>query len=248
VQETYRAIKGRRSDEIPTVVTTPEGKAQGVIVLAAEAYGINRFMRSVAHDLAEAGYIAITPDYYRGGGPTKPDDYSDTTEVREFVASLDFVRGTHDILAGIDEAVRETAILGKVPRFVWGYCTGGTLALLAAALDNRIDGAVLFFPSQPRFEHLTSKRPVHPIDMLWNVSCPMMLLYGDRDEPLRAIAQEFVARLEQWEIPNKICVYPGAGHAFSAPDPPFRNEAAATASWADAMEFIREIGPHSRSH
>ena len=37
-------------------------------------------------------------------------------------------------------------------------------------------------------------------------------------------------------------VYPGAGHAFSAPVPPLRHDEADVASWADALAFLRRHG------
>jgi carboxymethylenebutenolidase len=122
---------------------------------------------------------------------------------------------------------------------VWGYCTGATLALLAASLDRRLAASVLFFPSQPTFPEITVSRPVQPIDMLWNVAAPMLVIYGDEDpiapaEMIAAIRQ----RLEQWHVPHEINIYPGAGHAFSAPVPPMRNHDADVVSWADALEFL----------
>ena len=120
---------------------------------------------------------------------------------------------------------------------VWGYCTGATLALLAASLDRDLAGAVLFFPSQPTFPELTSKRPLQPIDLLWNVNCPMLWIYGDQDDILVGVMPEVRRRLEDWDIEHEIRVYPGAGHAFSAPAPPLRNEAADVASWSDALAF-----------
>jgi carboxymethylenebutenolidase len=82
---------------------------------------------------------------------------------------------------------------------VWGYCTGATLAMLAASLDRQLAAGVLFFPSQPTFPELTPKRPVQPIDLLWNVACPMQLLIGENDF-LFDLIPEFRRRSEQWHI------------------------------------------------
>ena len=64
---------------------------------------------------------------------SKPDDYSDFTEVMGFIGELDFAGATKDILAGIDHA-RSLPEVDPERVVVWGYCTGGTLAMLGAAL------------------------------------------------------------------------------------------------------------------
>jgi carboxymethylenebutenolidase len=230
-----------KGGRVPVLVHEPLGGARRpAIVLGAEAYGINAFTRDVAARLAAAGYVVLVPDYYRGESLSRPDDYSDFTEVMGFIDRLDFGQGTHDMLAAIDHARSLSTVDGRRV-LVWGYCTGGTLALLAACLDRQLAGAVLFFPSQPTFPELTPKRPVQPIDLLWNVACPVQLLYGDEDPILATLAPEIERRLTQWGVEHEIRVYAGAGHAFSAPDPPLRNDAADTASWPDALAFAARV-------
>jgi carboxymethylenebutenolidase len=225
----------------PALVYQPATTRPGpAVVLSAEAYGINDFTRQVASALAAEGYVVVVPDYYRGHGLRDPDNYADFTEVMQFIDALDFTQGTHDIMAGIDHA-RGLPSVDPKQVIVWGYCTGATLAMLAASLDRQLLGAVLFFPSQPTFPELTPSRPVQPVDLLWNVACPLLLIYGDQDEMLVAQMPEIRRRLEQWRIAHDIRVYPGAGHAFSAPGPPLRNEAAAVASWADALAFAADL-------
>jgi carboxymethylenebutenolidase len=79
--------------------------------------------------------------------------------------------------------------------------------------------------------------------MLWNVSCPILLILGDQDAMLVDLVPEFRRRFELWGITHEIQVYAGAGHAFSAPVPPLRNDAADKASWRDALSFLAEYCP-----
>ena len=228
---------------VPTLVYAPGGEGpHPAIVLAAEAFGINEFTRRVASELAAEGYLVVVPDYYRGNGLRDPESYTDFTEVMEFIDALDFGQGTHDVMAAIDY-VRGRPDVDPRRVGVWGYCTGGTLAMLAASLDRGLAGAVLFFPSQPTFPDLSPKRPVQPIDLLWNVACPVLLILGDQDEVLFGMVPEFRRRFEQWHVEHEIRVYEGAGHAFSAPVPPLRDDAADRASWSDALAFAaRHLG------
>jgi carboxymethylenebutenolidase len=225
--------------KVPTLVYVPAGPGRRpAVVLSPEAFGINTFTKEVSSKLAEAGYVVVVPDYYRGNGLKNRESYTEFTEVMHFIDNLDFVGATHDVMAAIDYA-RTLPEVQADKIVVWGYCTGATLALLAASLDRRLAASVLFFPSQPTFPEITVSRPVQPIDMLWNVAAPMLVIYGDEDpiapaEMIAAIRQ----RLEQWHVPHEINIYPGAGHAFSAPVPPMRNHDADVVSWADALEFL----------
>lgn len=152
-------------------------------MLGAEAYGPNRFTRGIQAKLVGLGYAVALPDYYRGQGPVKTDDYDDFTEVMEHIARLDFTRGARDLAEAVD-ALRETPRVDPRRVSVWGYCTGGTLAWLAACLRGDLSAAVLYFPSQPAFAELTPRTPVHPVDLLWQLTCPTLFLYGDQDRLL----------------------------------------------------------------
>ena len=165
-----------RGAAVPALVYSPSSpESCPAVVLAAEAFGINDFTRLVASRLALEGYVVVVPDYYRGKGLTKPEGYDDFTEVMQFIEDLDFVAGTHDIVAGIDYA-RGLPAVDPARVTVWGYCTGGTLAMLAASVGPRPgrDRAVFSQPAdlsraddeapgaahRPALEHLVSG-PAH---------------------------------------------------------------------------------------
>jgi carboxymethylenebutenolidase len=232
----------RGDTSIPTLVYRDRGASPGpAVVIAAEAYGVNRFTRDVASRLAAAGSVVVVPDYYRGAGLTRPDDYSDFTEVVSFIERLDFVGATHDVMTAVGHA-RALPEVDPARVVVWGYCTGGTLAMLASSLDRSLAGAVWFFPSQPTFEHLGPTRPVHAVDLLWNVACPVLVVYGEEDPvaPAEVIA-DLRRRLEQWGVDHEVRLYPGAGHAFCSPGPPLHHAEADAASWVEAMAFLTRV-------
>jgi carboxymethylenebutenolidase len=209
------------------------------VVIGAEAYGINPFIQGVRQRLVGLGYAAAVPDYYHGEGPRDVAAYDDFAEVVEHIGRLDFTRGARDLAQAVD-ALRATP--GVDPRRVclWGYCTGGTLAWLAACLRGDVAAAVLFFPSQPVFHELGPRTPVHPMDLLWQLTCPVLFLYGDRD-PVMAPERldDLHARIDRWGINAEVRRYVGAGHSFSAPWGPLRHEEADRTAWDDAVAFLR---------
>ncbi len=119
-----------------------------------------------------------------------------------------------------------------------GYCTGATLAWLAAC-QRAVAAAVLFFPSQPTFAELGPRSPVHPIDLLWMLDTPTLFMYGEDDELMQPdTLADLRARIERWDVPAEVITYPGAGHAFTVPSGPLRKPVAADAATLDAFAFL----------
>ena len=128
-------------------VLMPDGDGpHPAVVLGAEAYGVNNFIRGIQEKLVGLGYAVAVPDYYHGDGPTDPENYDDFTEVIEYISRLDFTGGARDLARTVD-ALRAMPDIDPRRVAVWGYCTGGTLAWLAACL--RGDLAARCVLSQP---------------------------------------------------------------------------------------------------
>lgn len=237
-------LKSRSGEDIPSLVVAPTASGRyPAVVFGAEAMGPNRFGRRTAEAVAALGYVTITPDYYRGKGPSQPDNYEDFTEVIAAIDALDFREATFDMLAGVDWA-RQQPEVDPDRVVVWGYCTGGTLALLAAALDRRIAATMLFFPSQPTFHDITDKRPVHAQDLIWAIRSPVFVVSGGDDPILPPpVIAELRRRLEEAGVEHEIHVYEGAGHAFTGEARHMHNADATAASWAAAKAFLAKHCP-----
>jgi len=209
------------------------------VAIGMEATGINHFIRDVAATLAHLGVATIVPDYYRGTGPADTENYDDIDAIMSHTLALDFPRAARDLIAAADW-LREYGAVDNERVGYWGYCTGATVVLLAAELDRHAAVGVFFYPSQPWFTDLGPGRPAHPMDLLWQLRCPTLIIYGDDDVVMSAEQLERVRDgLVQGGVEHEVRVYAGAGHAFSAPSPEFYNEAADVASWPDAVEFAR---------
>ena len=238
-------LPGRSGEaEIPALVVAPvEPGRYPAVVFGAEAMGSNRFGRRTAEAVAALGYVTITPDYYRGKGPSQPDNYEDFTEVIACIDALDFRQATFDMLAGVDWArAQEEVDPDRV--ILWGYCTGGTLAMLAAALDRRIAATMLFFPSQPTFHDITEKRPIHAQDLIWAIRSPVFVVSGGNDPILPPpVIEGLRQRFVQAGLEHEIHVYEGAGHAFTGEARHMHNAAATADSWAAAQAFLARHCP-----
>jgi carboxymethylenebutenolidase len=233
--------------QVPAELFLPVGAAPWPgIVMGAEAYGPNHATRTVSAALARRGFAVLLPDYYRGAGPVDRENYQDFTEVTAAIAGLDFRRAFLDVAAAVDHLRgHESVDADRVG--VWGYCTGGTMALMAAVLRSDLAAAVLFFPSQPRFSAHDDAHPVDPIDLLWAIRCPTLLQYGSEDMVLTGgdvDLAEFRRRATAWDLDLTIVEHAGANHAFNAPDGPLRHDGADRAGWAEALAFVqRHLAP-----
>ena len=230
-----------RGDPVPAMLFHPDGRGPFPgVVIGQEATGPNEFIRRVASDLARSGYVTIVPDYYHGRGPPDPENYEDVAAIFEHMAVLDFRHATYDLMEAV-EYLKRLPEVDETRLAVWGYCTGATMALLTACLQPDLGATVLFYPSQPRFDVLDVKKPVHPIDLVWNLTAPIVVMVGDQD-PLwpPELVRELRDRFDQWGIDSKLTVYPGAGHAFCTPAPMFHHPEAGEAAWADGLRFLDE--------
>ncbi|MCU1346725.1 MAG: dienelactone hydrolase family protein, partial [Acidimicrobiia bacterium] len=122
----------------------------------------------------------------------------------------------------------------------WGYCTGATLALMAAELDRTIAASVLFYPSQPVFDDaMYTNHPSDPVDLLWNLRASTLIIYGSDDETLPpALETKVRAEIERWNLETELVIYPGAGHVFAGDFFGSYRPEADQDSWARAMALL----------
>ena len=112
--------------EVNSFLAFPEvkDKATAVIVIH-EIFGLTDWVRGVADQLAEAGYIAIAPDLLSGtvpgGGGTAELGSGDA--VRKAISSLPPDQITADLKAVVNYVSKLAACNGKV--VVSGFCWGG---------------------------------------------------------------------------------------------------------------------------
>ncbi|MFN8027212.1 MAG: dienelactone hydrolase family protein [Acidimicrobiia bacterium] len=226
----------------PTFLARPTapGPHPGVVI-GQEGTGPNSFIRRIAATLAHLGFVAIVADYYRGTGPADPEDYSDIDDMVAHIDALDFRVAVQDELAALEFlAARDDVDATRIAS--WGYCTGATMAMFLPCLRHDLAAAVCFFPSQPWFETIDARHPVHAMDLLWNVQCPIAFMIGDLDVVLPPERlPELRQRFDQWGVDGTIFTYPDAQHAFCAEGATFHNAEAAAQSWQDAVGFLTKV-------
>src|SRR2546426_1121962 len=132
--------------ELNCFIAYPEVKEKATaVVVIHEIFGLSDWVRGVADQLAEAGYIAIAPDLLSGsapgGGGTAELGSGDAA--RKAISSLPSDQVTADLNAVGDYVSRLPACNGKVA--VAGFCWGGGQSFRFATNNKDIKAAFVFY-------------------------------------------------------------------------------------------------------
>ncbi len=211
-------------------------KKPGVLVVH-EWWGHNEHTRNSAHDLAEAGYVALAVDMYGDGKeaahPEEAKEFSGTV-MQNFDIGKKRFNAARQVLAR-----HEKTDAGKIAAI--GYCFGGGVVLNMARQGADLDAVVSLHGS------LSAIKPAETN----NIKARILVLNGADDpfvpkEQEEAFKKEMDAANADYEFIN----YPNAKHAFTNPkatemgdqfDLPLEYNASADEdSWEATLTFLDE--------
>jgi carboxymethylenebutenolidase len=134
--------------------TQPEG-APGIVVIQ-EWWGLNPQIRGVADRLANAGYLALVPDLYRGKSTVEAE------EAHHLMTGLNFGdAASQDIRGAVQYLKTRCSKVGAT-----GFCMGGALTLLAVCASPEIDAGVVWYGCPP-LEYLDAAKIKVPLLAHW---------------------------------------------------------------------------------
>src|SRR5512136_1167045 len=136
--------------EVNCFVAYPEVKEKATaVVVIHEIFGLTDWVRGVADQLAEAGYIAIAPDLLSGSAPNGggTSELGGGDAVRKAISSLPPDQITADLNAVAGYVSKLPACNGKV--IVAGFCWGGSQSFRFATNNKKIRAALVFYGSGP---------------------------------------------------------------------------------------------------
>lgn len=201
-------------------VAKPDVETNKAVIVIQEWWGLNDHIKDIANRYAAEGFIAITPDLYRGKVATNADDAS------KMMHALKTEDGIDTIKNAISAATEK---LGFNHFGITGYCMGGTFALRSACEVEGISAAAVFYGDIPGD------------DILQKLTVPTIFISGTQDQ---WINPEKVAGLEdataRFELPLQSVKY-DADHAFfNNTRPEVYNDTAAKDAWAMVVAFFKE--------
>jgi carboxymethylenebutenolidase len=225
---------------MPGLMALPELVPAPGILIINDVFGRSPFYDHLGRRLAQAGFAAVTPEYFfREGSLPEPTREAAMARAKR----LDFKRWGRDMSAAIDWLRARPEVNGAVGTI--GFCMGGTQVLLLAARRDDIAATVSYygFPADARTE-------ASPIEVAPNMHGPILGHWGDQDAGAGMDNVETLrAALETARVEHEFHVYPDLGHGFlkaSLEDEKTPGHAPACASWTRTLEFYRQCFARER--
>jgi carboxymethylenebutenolidase len=225
------AQSGRK---IRSYVVYPEvDKPVMSVVVIHENRGLDAWARSLADQLAEAGYVAIAPDLLTGKGPEGggTDSFKDTDSARAAIYAL----GDEEVRESLDIIVKTVRDLPATTDrvVVVGFCWGGGKAFDYAAHGADLSGVCVFYGAAPKQE------------VLEQIKVPVYGFYGGNDFRITGEVPKLRDAMKQLGKQYEPVIYEGAGHGFlRAGDEPGAKEAdrrARDAAWERLLTLLKQL-------
>ncbi len=199
----------------------------GVLVLHAW-WGLTKPFRQVCDRLAEAGFLALAPDLYRGKTAATVEEAEalgaalDQDEERwrgDIVGAVQFLR-QHDAAHLVD---------GRGKLAIAGFSLGGAYAFdMSVNLAGQIAAVVTFYATYPGLDYSRA-------------SAAYLCHFAEDDpyEPAESVV-EMEQELKAAGRPVTVYTYPGTKHWFFEENRPEYNAQAARLAWERTIAFLRE--------
>lgn len=221
--------------EVNCFIAFPEVKEKATaVVLIHEIFGLTDWVRGVADQMAEAGYIAIAPDFLSGAGPNGGGtaELGGSDGARKAISTLPPEQITADLDAAVAYVAKLPACNGKVA--VGGFCWGGSQTFRYATNNKEIKAAFVFYGSGPE-----------KAEDLARIACPVYGFYGENDARVNASVPVSAEAMKKAGKTYEPVTYAGAGHGFMrAGEEPTANEPNKKAredSWKRLKELLSKL-------
>ena len=190
---------GNNGDKVPAYMARPDDGFQhpGVIVIQ-EWWGLNEHIKEVTRRMANEGYVAISPDLYRGQVTTEPD------EARKLAMDLERESALVDIEGGVQYLLSQDFVQPKSIG-VMGFCMGGSLSGWMSTRGNGVGACVIFYGGFR--DNVEMAVPL--------IQVPFLGFFGEADAGIPVESVKLLATLLGTH--GKTCdinIYADAPHAF----------------------------------
>ncbi len=205
-----------------------------IVLVIHENRGLNDWARSLADQIAEAGYIALAPDLLSGTGPDGggTSAFENSDAARTGIYALEPEQVTADLKANIEYAKSIAAGNGKV--VVIGFCWGGSQTFRLSTNTNEIQAAFVCYGTGPKAEEAYS-----------NIEVPVYGFYGGNDNRVNATIDMSKAAMDKFDKIYEPVIYEGAGHGFfragESPDASEANKKAREEGWKRLKALLADI-------
>jgi len=199
-----------------------------VVIVIHEIFGLSDWIRSVADRLAEAGYIAVAPDFISGLGPngggtaSMPNRDAVVGAIRNLSAEETYRRAN----AAYAYAMSIPSANGQCASI--GFCWGGGRSFGYACVQPKLSAAVVYYGTSPTTQELAS------------LNVPVLGLYGGDDARVGATVEPAAVEIKRLGKSFDYEMFKGAGHGFlrQQNDRNGANLLASQQAWKRTLDFL----------
>ena len=230
-------MPGHKGDRIRAYFSRPlgEGPFPG-ITLIPHMPGWDEFCRETARRFSQHGYLVLCPDIYFRFGHGAPEEVATRARGAGGVSDESVMgdcKGSLNLLKSLPYSNGRVGVIGM--------CSGGRHAFLAAcqlkgfaAAGDCWGGGVVASKDE-----LTAERPVAPIDLTWQLNCPLLGIFGNEDRsPTAAQVDMHEEELRKHGKEYQFYRYDDAGHGIWYYHTPLYRPRQAMDSWEKTFEFF----------
>lgn len=234
--------------QIPAYLARPEGAGPfPVVIVVSEIFGIHEYIRDVCRRLAQAGYVALAPDFFARAGD--PSGLTDFAEIRKIVATATDEQVMGDLsaamayLAAQDFAQTDAAA-------ITGFCWGGNITWQACQKLNLFKAGVAWYGRLAPAADAPDDGRQWPVDLADQLSAPVLGLYAGKDQgiPLADVERMRQALAAAGKTDSEIIVYPEAQHGFHADYRAAYDAEAARDGWRRMLAHFAQHGVAAHHH
>jgi carboxymethylenebutenolidase len=211
-------------------ITTPSGRAvagalgrpatvpAAAVLVIHEWWGLNDQIKTMAKALADAGYLALAVDLYKGGVATTPE------AAKALMGAVDGAEATETLAAWVDWLRASPDCTGKVGTV--GWCFGGGWSL-NASLARPVEATVVYYGNVEK-----SAAELAPL------AGPLQGHFATQDQWInKAMVDGFTAAMAEAGKTAEVYWYE-ADHAFANPSGGRYDAADAQAAWTRTLGFL----------
>lgn len=202
-----------------------QGKVDTVIVMQHGA-GMDDWVRAVADQLAQAGFLAVAPDVWSGTGPGGGglDSFQFVDDAMKASARITPEETMRRFKAAREYALKLPQANGRTASL--GFCAGGGNSFRFAGEVHELNGAVVFYGGPPDDA------------VMEKILSPVIDFYGENDVRVTAAVEPTAAKMRTMGKTYEPHIYPKTTHSFGLFQEVGGNPAAVKDAWPRAIAFL----------
>ena len=229
---------------LPAYVARPKAPGQfPTVLVASEIFGVHEYIKDVCRRLAKLGYVAIAPAFFvRVGDPAPLTDFTAILKIVDQASDLQVMGDVGAALTFLKDQPYVDSAAMAVTGFCWG---GGTTWLACETYPQFKAGVVWYGRMAPPPGYAANPQREWPIQLVSQLHCPVLGLYGAKDSLADAVPAMREALAAAHKTGSSIIIYPDTGHGFHADYRATYNAADAQDGWKRMLAFfkVNGVGP-----